>query len=173
MTPQDTGILRTVVGGKNITNDVLCKYSPHVPTAKCPCCSCDDSRFHRLFHCAQHKMFASTCGLQPRWLVAQHQATVQLGLPQASEDILLLKQRVCGDFPDLVLPAETSSKRIFSDGTCFFNNDRTFAISGYAIRQVVGSKSSLLEKALCLVLSNRHIGEKQWRSLEHSNIVFL
>ena len=38
--------------------------------------------------------------------------------------------------------------QVYTDGSCFFNTQRTFAIAGFAVRRVAGKKSFLVAKGL-------------------------
>ena len=144
MTPQEQGILRTVVGGKKITHDVLTRYAAQVKSDRCPCCASHDGRDHRLLECDGHARIRTDCALTLRWLRQRPLATLHFGLRPALDDLWLWKQEACGEFPSLQLPSPSTSGKVFTDGSCFFNTQRTFSIAGFAVRRVAGKKSFLV-----------------------------
>ena len=148
MTPQEQGILRTVVGGKNITHEVLTRYAAQVKSDRCPSCSSRDGRDHRILECDGHARVRTDCALTLRWLRQRPMATLHYGLCPAVDDLWLWKQEACGDFPALQLPSPSTSGQVYTDGSCFFNTQRTFAIAGFAVRRVAGKKSFLVAKGL-------------------------
>lgn len=57
LSPQEGGILKVICGGRNVTNDIISKYSAAVPISACPKCTLVDGKTHRLFARAGHRPF--------------------------------------------------------------------------------------------------------------------
>ena len=97
-TPQEQGILRTVVGGKHVTHDVLTRYAAQVKSDRCPCCASRDGRDHRLLECEGHARIRTDCALTLRWLRQRPLATLHFGSCPALDDLWLWKQEAWWGF---------------------------------------------------------------------------
>lgn len=133
---------------EHITNDIISKYSAAVPTAVCPKCTLVDGKSHRLFACAGHRPFFD--GKKPlvRWMQQQARATLHYGLCPDVEVFLLLKQQQNVSYPELVVPHDRAFQDIYTDGSCFFNQDLSFAVASFAARVVDNGRSKLLCRGL-------------------------
>ena len=118
--------------GKHTTNDILSKFNRSILTDKCPLCGERDNKYHRIFCCkeieALRKQFPSAISFAKTKLACWNFGILPLDIQP-----LFDKSSYAICFPDLALPTFSEEiARVFTDGSCFFEDNPMFAFGGAA-----------------------------------------
>eukprot|EP00438_Fugacium_kawagutii_P003186 Skav218031 [mRNA] locus=scaffold214:336050:338602:+ [translate_table: standard] len=139
----DRSLVEQFFTGRHFTHDMLAKFLPDV-LPMCPMCGEEDSREHRLFHCAAlskfRVRFRRIKHLQTQW----KRGHWFFGLCPCVEGAHQAIAQWCSNHRLILQPLDSTDRvYVFVDGTAFFGDTRTLTISAAAWVQTPWEQKSI------------------------------
>ena len=125
------------LSGSACTNHVLCKFNSNI-SAECPTCQKKDTRSHRLLECKTFDFIRKRPENKAlfKWLTAQKQAVVELGLFELDLHPYRLLHAHQVHWPQIQKPEPCEPAVIFVDGSAFFQDQPGLTLCASAVVQV-------------------------------------
>ena len=131
--PHQTAVLQGFTAGKHFTNDIIHKYDTTVDP-KCPFCTCNDGRHHRLFICKAFREIRVRFSKAVQWASKQSDSLKYFGLPCFRPTIWDKIQAICPSKPTWNHPPPDDEPWwLFLDGSAFGQTQKDIVISAWAV----------------------------------------
>ena len=130
--PEDQIFVKSLVSGRHVTNDILCKFVGSTVTDKCNRCSQRDGKEHRFFACREIANIRKGKAKILNWVRSKPKALLHFGVLPLDLTLFQWKNSILPELGPNVIPPQSEHMTLFSDGSAFFVQSRLLAVAGSA-----------------------------------------
>ena len=132
---EDQIFVKSLLCGRHVTNDVMCKYVGSNVTEKCNRCNHRDGKEHRFFHCPELVGIRSGKSKVLNWVKNKPDALLHFGVIPIDFTLFRWKHDNLPDLGHNIVPLQREHMTLFSDGSAIFVQSRLLAVAGSACVQ--------------------------------------
>ena len=132
---EDQVFVKSLLSGRHVTNDILCKFVGSTVTDKCNRCNQRDGKEHRFFQCREIASIRKGKTKIFNWVRNKPKALLHFGVLPLDLTLYRWKSDILPELGSNPIPPMSEHKTLFSDGSAFFVQSRLLAIAGSACVQ--------------------------------------